>query len=191
MGFHKKETGLSYGQAFIIFTLVHKDSGLKLPTRPPVTHNAPVYRCRTIDADPMDSTTRIVGIADEVHTLFQYRNLADTIGHLPKIGDGNFVDPESGYDVMNHVAAGRISVDATQLKWSGFCKALTTKPSDIHPEEKRVLSVREYALIQGFDHHFFLSAGLLNQQYKAIGNAVPVSLSLALATTFLEAQGVI
>ncbi|KAI0723866.1 S-adenosyl-L-methionine-dependent methyltransferase [Cerioporus squamosus] len=56
----------------------------------------------------------------------------------------------------------------------------------IHPNQKRVLTVREYARSQGFpDAYQFLSANtkprkVIEDQLRQIGNAVPVPLALAL-----------
>ncbi|CAL1705539.1 unnamed protein product [Somion occarium] len=55
----------------------------------------------------------------------------------------------------------------------------------LHPSQKRILTVREYARCQGFpDSYKLLSettgTAAINDQYKQIGNAVPVPLALAL-----------
>ena len=69
--------------------------------------------------------------------------------------------------------ARRLSMDEPSL-------TLTTSPAQkqterCHPVETRPLTVREYARIQSFpDDHIF--EGSMNQQYKQIGNAVPVKL---------------
>lgn len=47
-----------------------------------------------------------------------------------------------------------------------------------HPEEDRPLSIQEYKRIQEFPDDWEL-AGPLIQQYKQVGNAVPVSLGHA------------
>ncbi|PCH37901.1 hypothetical protein WOLCODRAFT_148860 [Wolfiporia cocos MD-104 SS10] len=56
----------------------------------------------------------------------------------------------------------------------------------LHPNQKRILTVREYARAQGFpDKYEFLSASKhpsrqIEDQYRQIGNAVPIPLALAL-----------
>src|SRR5690606_6900747 len=49
-----------------------------------------------------------------------------------------------------------------------------------HPEEVRVLSVREYARIQEFPDDWVF-CGKVAEKYKQIGNAVPVRLGLITA----------
>lgn len=70
---------------------------------------------------------------------------------------------------------------ARRIGWDEPCLTLTCSPAQkqterCHPEETRPFTVREYARIQTFpdEWHF---AGSLAQQYKQIGNAVPVNLS--------------
>lgn len=67
---------------------------------------------------------------------------------------------------------------------------LTTSPCQkqterCHPIETRPLNVREYARIQTFpDSYEFV--GSMNNQYKQIGNAVPVNLAYAMAKQIKE-----
>ena len=70
-----------------------------------------------------------------------------------------------------------------RLAWDKPSPTLVTHPAmpatDLaHPEEDRPLSVEEYKRIQEFPDDWEL-AGPLIQQYKQIGNAVPVSLGYA------------
>lgn len=69
---------------------------------------------------------------------------------------------------------------ARRIGWDEPCLTLTCSPAQkqterCHPEETRPFTVREYARIQTFpdDWNF---AGPIAQQYKQIGNAVPVNL---------------
>ncbi|MCX6791226.1 MAG: DNA (cytosine-5-)-methyltransferase, partial [Candidatus Gribaldobacteria bacterium] len=69
---------------------------------------------------------------------------------------------------------------ARRLSWDEPSLTLTCSPAQkqterCHPDETRPLSVREYARIQTFPDNwkFF---GSVSQQYKQIGNAVPVNL---------------
>jgi DNA (cytosine-5)-methyltransferase 1 len=67
---------------------------------------------------------------------------------------------------------------------------LTTSPCQkqterCHPIETRPLNVREYARIQTFPDSYTFS-GSMNNQYKQIGNAVPVNLAFAMAKQIRE-----
>jgi len=69
---------------------------------------------------------------------------------------------------------------ARRLSWDEPSLTLTTSPAQkqterCHPKETRPLTVREYARIQSFPDNWKF-AGSVNQQYKQIGNAVPVNL---------------
>lgn len=73
-----------------------------------------------------------------------------------------------------------------RLAWSNIATTLLTKCDPhwgayIHPEQDRVLSVREAARLQGFPDLFTFADVGITQQYRQIGNAVPVQLSMAIA----------
>ena len=53
-----------------------------------------------------------------------------------------------------------------------------------HPTENRPLSVEEYSRIQGFPDDWDI-CGPINEQYKQIGNAVPIKLGEAIARTII------
>lgn len=79
-----------------------------------------------------------------------------------------------------HSSGGRRGY-AKRLSWSEPSPTLTTSPSQkqterCHPTETRPLTVREYARIQSFPDDWEF-VGTLSQQYKQIGNAVPVELA--------------
>lgn len=70
---------------------------------------------------------------------------------------------------------------ARRISWDEPCLTLTTSPSQkqterCHPDETRPFTVREYARIQSFPDDWQFSGGM-GDQYKQIGNAVPVELS--------------
>ena len=70
---------------------------------------------------------------------------------------------------------------ARRIAWDEPCLTLTTSPSQkqterCHPDETRPFTVREYARIQSFPDEW-LFAGGLTDQYRQIGNAVPVELA--------------
>lgn len=68
---------------------------------------------------------------------------------------------------------------ARRMSWSEPSLTLTCSPAQkqterCHPEETRPFTVREYARIQTFPDDWGFS-GSVSQQYKQIGNAVPVN----------------
>lgn len=70
---------------------------------------------------------------------------------------------------------------ARRISWDEPCLTLTTSPDmkqteRCHPEETRPFTVREYARIQSFPDDWVFE-GSMTQQYKQIGNAVPINLS--------------
>lgn len=76
-----------------------------------------------------------------------------------------------------------------RLDWDKPSCTLVTSPTmpatDIcHPEEDRPLSVQEYKRIQQFPDDFIL-CGAISDQYKQIGNAVPVGLGEAVGRLIL------
>lgn len=69
---------------------------------------------------------------------------------------------------------------ARRIGWDEPCLTLTCSPAQkqterCHPDETRPFTVREYARIQTFPDDWAFQ-GSLAQQYKQIGNAVPVNL---------------
>lgn len=70
---------------------------------------------------------------------------------------------------------------ARRIGWDEPCLTLTCSPAQkqterCHPDETRPFTVREYARIQTFPDDWKFS-GSVSQQYKQIGNAVPVNLA--------------
>lgn len=70
---------------------------------------------------------------------------------------------------------------ARRIGWDEPCLTLTCSPAQkqterCHPDETRPFTVREYARIQTFPDSWQFS-GSLSQQYKQIGNAVPVNMA--------------
>jgi DNA (cytosine-5)-methyltransferase 1 len=70
---------------------------------------------------------------------------------------------------------------ARRIGWDEPCLTLTCSPAQkqterCHPEETRPFTVREYARIQTFPDDWSFE-GSVAQQYKQIGNAVPVNLA--------------
>jgi len=79
---------------------------------------------------------------------------------------------------------------ARRLSWDEPSLTLTCSPAQkqterCHPVETRPLSVREYARIQTFPDNWKFS-GSVAQQYKQIGNAVPVNLSYHIGNLLIK-----
>jgi DNA (cytosine-5)-methyltransferase 1 len=76
-----------------------------------------------------------------------------------------------------------------RLAWDEPSPTLVTHPAmpatDLcHPEEDRPLSVQEYKRLQGFPAYWKV-VGSLTDQYRQIGNAVPIRLGLAIGKLLL------
>lgn len=79
---------------------------------------------------------------------------------------------------------------ARRLGWNEPSLTLTCAPAQnqterCHPDETRPLTVREYARIQTFPDEWQFE-GSMNNQYKQIGNAVPVNLAKAVGEKLVE-----
>lgn len=82
---------------------------------------------------------------------------------------------------------------ARKISWTEPSLTLTCSPAQkqtdrCHPDESRPFTVREYARIQTFPDEWEF-VGSITNQYKQIGNAVPVNLGKAIGTSifnFLE-----
>ncbi|XP_008448610.2 DNA (cytosine-5)-methyltransferase CMT2 [Cucumis melo] len=71
-----------------------------------------------------------------------------------------------------------------RLWWDETVPTVVTFPSchssvALHPEQDRVLTIREYARLQGFPDYYKFS-GSVKERYRQVGNAVAVSVSRAL-----------
>jgi DNA (cytosine-5)-methyltransferase 1 len=129
---------------------------------------------------------------DEPAMLPLQPNYRDLVEHIP--AGGNWRDlPED----LQRRALGRAyeswggrSGFLRRLAWDRPAPALTTRPNSratmlLHPEEDRVLSVREFAALQGFPKGWRFD-GLPGPQYRQIGNAVPVQLGNAVGRALIE-----
>lgn len=79
---------------------------------------------------------------------------------------------------------------ARRISWDEPSLTLTCSPAQkqterCHPDETRPFTVREYARIQTFPDDWVF-AGAVSQQYKQIGNAVPVNLAMAIGYSIVE-----
>lgn len=88
-----------------------------------------------------------------------------------------------------HLGGGKTGI-ARRISWDEPCLTLTCSPAQkqterCHPDETRPFSVREYARIQTFPDDWKF-AGSTTQQYKQIGNAVPVNLGFAIGNSIVS-----
>lgn len=79
---------------------------------------------------------------------------------------------------------------ARRISWDEPCLTLTCSPAQkqterCHPDETRPFQIREYARIQTFPDHWIFE-GSLSQQYKQIGNAVPVNLAKEIGLSLIK-----
>jgi DNA (cytosine-5)-methyltransferase 1 len=79
---------------------------------------------------------------------------------------------------------------ARRISWNEPSLTLTCSPAQkqterCHPDETRPFTVREYARIQTFPDDWAF-AGSVSQQYKQIGNAVPVNLACELGYSLIN-----
>ena len=79
---------------------------------------------------------------------------------------------------------------ARRIGWDEPCLTLTCSPAQkqterCHPEETRPFTVREYARIQTFPDDWKFE-GSVSQQYKQIGNAVPVNLAKEIGYSIIK-----
>lgn len=84
---------------------------------------------------------------------------------------------------------------ARRIGWDEPCLTLTCSPAQkqterCHPDETRPFTVREYARIQTFPDDWTFS-GPTAQQYKQIGNAVPVNMARELGYSIVRFLNVV
>lgn len=80
---------------------------------------------------------------------------------------------------------------ARRISWDEPCLTLTCSPSQkqterCHPDETRPFTIREYARIQSFPDDWEFVGGM-GDQYKQIGNAVPVGLAKRIGEEIVRA----
>jgi len=88
-----------------------------------------------------------------------------------------------------HLGGGKTGI-ARRIGWDEPCLTLTCSPAQkqterCHPDENRPFTVREYARIQTFPDEWQF-AGPIVQQYKQIGNAVPVNLGIEVGYSIIK-----
>lgn len=99
-------------------------------------------------------------------------------------------DIQQEYMKKSYFLGGGKTGMARRLSWEEPSLTLTCAPAQkqterCHPEETRPLTVREYARIQTFPDHWEF-VGSNTNQYKQIGNAVPVNLATAVGVSIID-----
>ena len=114
---------------------------------------------------------------------------------LPPNSGQSWVDLPDKLKPRNLAKGGGRSYDNRfgRLCWDGIFNTIVTKPDPywgryLHPEQDRVLSVRECARAQGFPDSVAFS-GALRERYTQIGNAVPPPLGRALGWSIRTCLG--
>jgi len=95
------------------------------------------------------------------------------------------------YMLKSYYLGGGKTGMARRMAWDEPSLTLTCAPAQkqterCHPEETRPFKVREYARIQTFPDDWQFSGGV-SQQYKQIGNAVPVNLGYYMGQALIRA----
>lgn len=91
------------------------------------------------------------------------------------------IDLQKEYMGASYYLGGGKTGMARRIGWDEPCLTLTCSPAQkqterCHPDETRPFTIREYARIQTFPDEWDFS-GSVAQQYKQIGNAIPVNLA--------------
>ena len=99
-------------------------------------------------------------------------------------------DVAKNYMGKSYYSGGGSRVMARRISWDEPCLTLTCSPSQkqterCHPEETRPFTVREYARIQSFPDDWKFCGGI-GDQYKQIGNAVPVEMARRIGVQLKE-----
>jgi DNA (cytosine-5)-methyltransferase 1 len=100
------------------------------------------------------------------------------------------LDIQKSYMMKSYYLGGGKTGIARRISWDEPCLTLTCSPAQkqterCHPEYTRPFTIREYARIQTFPDEWVFE-GSVTQQYKQIGNAVPVNLAYALGCSLVD-----
>ena len=106
------------------------------------------------------------------------------IHHVPEGGNWKTLPPYLQKKALGNCSGGGLTGICRRLSWykpapTVVCCPIQHTTLFAHPEEDRPLTVREYARIQGFPDSYKIE-GSITDQYKQIGNAVPIALGEAI-----------
>lgn len=117
------------------------------------------------------------------------------LDHLPFKPGAGWLDLPKDLQPRNlaKLGAPRYNYRFGRLHWDGYFTTITNKPEPywgrfFHPEQQRVVSVRECARAQGFPDSFRFF-GPLRARYAQVGNAVPPPLGKAIGWEIRRAAG--
>ncbi|MCC4834968.1 DNA cytosine methyltransferase [Shewanella sp. 10N.7] len=117
----------------------------------------------------------------------------DRLKHIPQGGNWTNIPHEMLPKGMQRARRSDHTKRYGRLHPEGMCSTILTKCDPhwgafIHPEQDRVLSVREAARIQSFpdSYHF---TGTIPQQYEQVGNAVPPFLAKKIGEEIIKIIG--
>lgn len=104
-------------------------------------------------------------------------------------------DVQKEYMLKSYYLGGGKTGMARRMAWDEPSLTLTCAPAQkqterCHPDETRPFKVREYARIQTFPDTWAFSGGS-SQQYKQIGNAVPVNLGYYMGQSLVKALDIV
>ncbi|MEA3288020.1 MAG: DNA (cytosine-5-)-methyltransferase, partial [Candidatus Marinimicrobia bacterium] len=116
----------------------------------------------------------------------------DVLDRIPPKGYWRDLSVEMQKEYMGgsyYLGGGKTGM-ARRIGWDEPCLTLTCSPAQkqterCHPEETRPFTVREYARIQTFPDDWTFS-GSIAQQYKQIGNAVPVNMGKEIGYSIIK-----
>jgi DNA (cytosine-5)-methyltransferase 1 len=100
------------------------------------------------------------------------------------------IDIQKEYMQKSFYLGGGKTGMARRIGWDEPCLTLTCSPAQkqterCHPDETRPFQVREYARIQTFPDDWTF-CGSVSQQYKQIGNAVPVNMAKEIGYSIIQ-----
>ncbi len=120
------------------------------------------------------------------------KSKADVLDLVPPKGYWRDLPTEIQKDYMwgSYYLEGGKTGMARRIGWDEPCLTLTCSPAQkqterCHPEETHPFTVREYARIQTFPDNWGFE-GSIAQQYKQIGNAVPVNLGREMGYSIIQ-----